>query len=455
MIDSALLTYDLRVLCMEKGQLIACPLDGLADLSHVVFVRRYDDGWNLATSKPDQWWYDIETGRFDRYAPEGRLIIEGDKADNGICRLTGLDGYFHVKLTGAVEPSGALPHRRECMFRLLERDALDALRSVMQERWVIGRQRRLAKANSGESTIWDIHFGRLVVDFSHFVAAALQRERASRHELLFMAERNVYRARPYRPVIVYSLPKAEHLPELAISLRSLLECGRYQGEVCIASDLPAQHVEAYIPRALQGRYHLVRMHVRHKRDEQMPFLALLSSGVLDRYAPVVCLQSAVLVTRPVGTTLRRFAQGERIGAPVEAHFDVDERSDEGRYGGFLSHALPEHNQIEYGFSGSVLVCPSTRLLSTLLQESLRCSAAYLRDRRRPLQEGHEAGVLHYMTTLLDGFDPSLLKKNDFNPLDQAIPGKVDGTFLCCKEWLESHRAALMQSHLESLPRTSL
>ncbi|GBQ08122.1 hypothetical protein AA15669_1658 [Saccharibacter floricola DSM 15669] len=451
---SALLTYDLRVLCMEHGKLIARALDTLADLTHVVSLQWYNGGWNLVTHTPERWWYDINAGCFDRCVPEARIEVEGDLFDAGICRLTGLDGYFHAQLSGAITPFGAMAHRRECRFRLLDGDDVRALWHVMKERWVLGDHQRLAQACSGESTIWEIHFGRLVVEFKDFLIAARERQRLSQQALLVMAERSIHRAVPYKPVVFYSLTQAEQLAELALSLRSLVECGRYQGNVCIASAMPAQRVEAFIPAELKGRYRLVRLSMGGERDKAMPLLASLVSGMFDDYAPVVCLKSSVLVTRPIDKTLRRFAQGgSSLGAPVEHVFEGDDVPQANKHGAFLGAALPEGHKIRYGFTMSVVVLPSTRQQKIFLEEALRSAVSYLGKPRHPAYAEYEAGIFHYVAAVLGAFDPALLTQRDCNLNDPAMPGQVDGTFLCCEEWLDSHRTALMRSHLESLPRT--
>lgn len=450
---TAVLTHDLRILCIQNSKLIACSLDNLPSLSDVVTLQQYSEGWNFVSSSPENWWYDIQAGRFDRYAPEGCIHIQGDSFDKGICRFKWADTYFHTKVSGHVEIFDDVEnYRRECCFRLLDMEGVYALWRAMKERWILARRSQLVQVKSGVSTIWDIHFGRLIINFEDFIAGVKQREQLAQEELLLMADRNVYRALPYRPVVFYSLTAAHNLTEFSVSLQSLIERGEYKGEVCIATSLPFKNIEAFIPKSLRNRCDFVKMKYHNKYDIYVPMLALLASGVLDRFSPVCCFDSSVLVTKPIDPLLRRAVQGRGISAPVEKVFQKNEQLKIAPSSDFLHPKDIYYAGLKCILNTSILIFPSTKKQKSLLVESLRCMSVHLHKNKNILYKNYEKNIIHYVSFMMDMFDLTVLRKKDCNVSGQAVTGKEDGTLLCCGGWLENHRAELMRSYLESLPK---
>jgi hypothetical protein len=124
----------------------------------------------------------------------------------------------------------------------------------------------------------------------------------------------------YRPLVFYTAFRSQAvLEQLYLSIRSLLEIGRYDGDVMVLSERGKDEIASNIPMLPPER-----LWVLHYEPDDFTGYVAAKYAILDweptwKFQPLVFLDPDIIVDAPIEPMLCALAVSDRMAAPIE-HF---------------------------------------------------------------------------------------------------------------------------------------
>ncbi|MXV35517.1 MULTISPECIES: hypothetical protein [unclassified Saccharibacter] len=406
MIRYALITHDFRVPCAAEEGLFCGRLGGLETLDTVMSLGQKGDKWSFLSAPPYTLWYDFLSGRPNRAVSAGLMTIETTN-ESGLVRLKEKGGYLSVSAQGAVDVVEGDPERfgDRSMFRLIPWEAFTKLWAVVRQTWSLGPDGEKATVDEWKSSFRSLKFGSLRVDFDQLCEAIMKQP--APHELLFMAERNVYRAALYRPGVLYVVFGDKVLQEFRTSLESLMNPGFYTGEILVATNLLSEQIKSVVPPSMRDQCRIITMSAFDYPDYISTRQTLFSSGVLDDYAPLLYMDGDIAVNSPIEPNLLRGAL-ERMSSAQLENFNGDFRHSQSN--GAVLYSKDPYNlgRTEAGFNTGVFLVPNVKAQRHLLDPAFLTNLIYTDMHGRGSIPFHEQSVMNYALRKIDAFDATLI-----------------------------------------------
>jgi hypothetical protein len=122
----------------------------------------------------------------------------------------------------------------------------------------------------------------------------------------------------YRPLIYYSVfGEAEYIEQFAISVRSLIEFGRYQGPIVILTDHPPQSLARFVPADDLARIAVLPVGPSDRAGFMAARYFILDWPDAARFQPLLYIDTDTIFDRDVTPMLQAIATSDRIAAPLE------------------------------------------------------------------------------------------------------------------------------------------
>jgi len=122
----------------------------------------------------------------------------------------------------------------------------------------------------------------------------------------------------YRPLIYYAaFGHSEIMQQLAISIRSLIEFGRYEGPILVLTDQSPTSVASFLFPTDAARVSLLQFEPIDRHGFMTARYLLHDWPQGRQFQPVLYLDTDVIIDNEVAPILRDVAMADRIAAPVE------------------------------------------------------------------------------------------------------------------------------------------
>jgi hypothetical protein len=216
--------------------------------------------------------------------------------------------------TDRVTLARAAPGGMETFLPLSPVD-LDAVRMILASPWLI-RSSGVLVERPTIGNLFHLHVGDLEADLRFQLPFDL----ASWPDRLTLLRDGwrIDQICQYRPLIYYSaFDSPEILEQFAISVRSLIEFGRYQGPIVVLTDQVPQALTQFLPAE-----DLARVAVLPLRPADRPGYMAARYFILDwvdawRFQPVLYVDTDIVFDNDVAPMLRAVAMSDRMAAPIE------------------------------------------------------------------------------------------------------------------------------------------
>jgi hypothetical protein len=192
---------------------------------------------------------------------------------------------------------------------------LDALRVLLASSWLLRSTGALVERPT-ISQFFELRVGDLAVDLRHQLPFDLARW-PFRLTLLRDGWR-IDQICQYRALVYYAaFANPDIMRQLAISLRSLIEFGRYDGPIVLLTDHKPADLAQFVPAE-----HLARLALLPVRPSDPPGYMTARYLLLDwadarLFQPVLYVDTDIVFDNDVTPMLRAIALSDRIAAPVE------------------------------------------------------------------------------------------------------------------------------------------
>jgi hypothetical protein len=202
-------------------------------------------------------------------------------------------------------------------FLPISADELGMLRQILANDWIIRSSGTLVRAADVSLSHWyRLHIGGLTLDLRYLLPFEAA-EWPFRLTVLLEGWR-IEQLCLYRPLVYFT---AFHSPtvleQLYISIRSLLELGRYRGRIVLITDRSRDEIVAHLPEAAGAQLEVVPL----APHDQAGFVAARFKIVdLERAAgfqPVMYMDADVVFDTAIEPMLCAVARSDQLSAPLE------------------------------------------------------------------------------------------------------------------------------------------
>ena len=334
--------------------------------------------------------------------------------------LLGNGAWLCAEADGTIALSRSTPGRWESFVPFGMADQ-NFLQEIASQGWV-GSNANMVPAWGGIALGRDFtaHVGALQVPVRDLLAARHRRDRDG--WTILYEDWKVERLTPFRPLIyLIAYGKPEIFETLALALRSLLDFGRYDGDILIFSDKPMVQLQEFIPPEMAARVTISHAPAMDLTDMMAIKYRICDMPELARYRPLLYLDADVICNRPVGDLLLALSRGNRISVPLE----LDLLGSHNYYGRVLfendSAATPRHAQ---GFSAGLIGIPSMEVaLQTFptIRDSIYGVIRRLGNRASMGRIFHDQGVANYVLHKTDAADFAIMTPRVVTPVDSQRP----------------------------------
>jgi hypothetical protein len=194
---------------------------------------------------------------------------------------------------------------------------LEMLRQILANDWIIRSSGALVPSNGVALAHWytlrlgDLKFDlrdQLPFDAAHWPFRLTVLQDGWRIEQLCL----------YRPLVYFTVFKAPTvLEQFYVSIRSLLELGRYRGRILLITDRPRDEIVANLPTSVAGQLDLVHL----APNDQAGFVAarfkILDLDWATRFQPVIYTDADVVFDTAIEPMLCAVARSDQLSAPLE------------------------------------------------------------------------------------------------------------------------------------------
>ena len=192
---------------------------------------------------------------------------------------------------------------------------LDALRVILASSWLI-RSSGVLTERSTTGKLFHLHIGDLAADLRFQMPFDLT-SWPDRLTLLRDGWR-IDQACLYRPLIYYAaFDSSETLEQFAISVRSLIEFGRYQGPILVLTDQMPQALARFLPAEDLARIAVLPFHPSDRPGYMAARYFILDWPDARRFQPLLYVDTDTVFDSDVTPMLHAVAMSDRIAAPIE------------------------------------------------------------------------------------------------------------------------------------------
>ncbi len=165
----------------------------------------------------------------------------------------------------------------------------------------------------------------------------------------------------YRPLVYYSVfDRPEIMEQFAISVRSLIEFGRYQGQIVVLTDRASPELARMLPAEYMDRVTIIPFQPHDRPGFMVARYLILDWPDAWRYQPLLYVDADIVFDRDVTPMLHAIAMSDRIAAPVELHVTIGPQScRRAPRCCSATSVLPDTWRIQFRHSGNS-ECPCTR-----------------------------------------------------------------------------------------------
>jgi hypothetical protein len=192
---------------------------------------------------------------------------------------------------------------------------LDVLRTIMTSAWLTRSSGALAE-RPATGALFHLHVGDLSVDLRFQLPFDLANW-PDRLTLLRDGWR-IDQICQYRPLIYYSaFGSAEIIEQFAISVRSLLEFGCYQGPIVVLTDQTPAALARHVAAEDLARVALLQIQPSDRPGFMSARYLILDWPDARQFQPLLYVDTDTVFDRDVTPMLRAVATSDRIAAPIE------------------------------------------------------------------------------------------------------------------------------------------
>ncbi|MDF7675044.1 hypothetical protein PT277_06890 [Acetobacteraceae bacterium ESL0709] len=398
----ALLTSDYKIVKSDsRGCLHTVALSSLSSLDNVLYVTKRVDDYTLQVISPALLWWDVEKKRVNRAFANGYVTIENI---SGFFSVKTDDGkYLQARECGMVAynsfSEGVL--ERNCLFRFLSEQELDFLWYLTRNEWVIDPCLLRARVNEADSSSEFLSFGSFTLSLETILENFGRFH--NKNEFIFLSDDNIYRVVLYRPVLFYAAFGETVINQLVTSLESLVDPGFYTGDIIIITNIDHASFKSVCPRQLYPKCHIVRMEAFDYADFVAIRQTVLASGLLDKYSPIIYIDTDVVVNCSLNKIMTEGAPERFLSAQFEYWHDdfrYTESSGQLLYG---LDPFPVDRKCG-GFNGGVLLIPQILKNKPYLDLAFYSHIVYSTRHGRSAIPFREQHVMNYALQKLQAVD---------------------------------------------------
>ena len=230
----------------------------------------------------------------------------------------------------------------------------------------------------------------------------------------------VEQLRQYKPLIyLIAFGKDEIFASLAMTLRSLHEFGRYEGDILLFTDRAPDRLVGIVPPELQKQVKLSAAPASDVLDYTSIKFRICDLKEAEAYQPLLYLDVDVICDRPVEPVLRDIHAASRICVPLE----YDLLGDHTYYGPYLFASDPTARpRNERGFSSGLIGIPNIAVARRTFPAIVGTMYGLARaGQTRDPSLWYDQPPANYVLHKLDAADYSVLTPRVVTPVDQSQP----------------------------------
>lgn len=324
---------------------------------------------------------------------------------------------------------------------------LSALQEIFRNAWVIRTSSRLISPdNMSVRPFFSIVIGGLVLDLRWQLPLDLS---AWPHRLTVLRDGwRIEQICRYRPLVFFSaFGNPAIMEQFALSVRSLIEFGRYDGDIAVLTDHSPEEIARMLPRFDRPRCTVLRC----ETSDRMSFMAArYSIGDWDgaaAYQPLLYADTDIVFDADVAPMLRATAVSDRIAAPVEPFAPLRSHAPVGS--GLLQLDGCDPGYL-HGFNSGTIGIPNLAAHGGTLKLIARVLMNHATMRGRDSLPYVDQEIANYVSYRIGHFDTALLARHVRFAGEDVKPGGRCGLVHFWPVSGTAERTEVMKAYVERL-----
>ena len=255
----------------------------------------------------------------------------------------------------------------------------------------------------------------------------------------------------FRPLVYFVLMGAgAYADQLELASRSLVDFGRYEGDLLVITDRDRHFIERLIPDSLHDRLSVLRVASSGKIDAVLARLMLGEHDGADQFAPILYTDTDVIYDRPLQPILEAALLSRKMSAQSERWNELP-GSDAAGGDLFAVDPVPFYDKI--GFNAGIWIMPGGEDSIQIVNTIRLAVSRYLEAHGRESLPWLDQAMGNYVLRKLDAFDSALITSatrlcQSYEALDTI--GASGFVHFWPVSAVATQRAAAMADYLERL-----
>lgn len=383
------------VLSYEEGKIIQKPLKNILDFEDLVIIKNVGFGS-----------YSIQIKNEEIFSFNSHLTYHNKAVDDHFIKFEYLDNkivFFKINdnyLSSFPDSSiNTLPEAiTQEKFRILSEQELKRIIYLSQNSLLIDEKLYSFTSASTEA----MNFGDMRIEFNDLFSDINK----NITEFTFFIDNFPFFAKIINPLFVYVIfGNGDILSQFKMSIKSLVDVGKYKGDVLIVTDHEEEVQELCKDYNLRNVI-IIQATATDRLDFVGIRVRMLASDIVKSYSPIFYIDADVLIVKDINPTLVKSSKFEKISAQLEDYLYFNNRIKHNiSVGSTLFNECPfEINDVN-GFNGGVLFVPSGEKFQDIFKTAYIMMVKYTHRNGRESIPFYEQSILNYI----------LYKSNNFSP----------------------------------------
>ncbi|MFT8489458.1 hypothetical protein [Gluconobacter oxydans] len=328
--------------------------------------------------------------------------------------LKARDGYLTAHLDGTVRifQEHCNPWER---FLVLTPAELEKLHLLVTNDWIDETGRKIRRTDIRILEDFQIQVGDNIFSISESFTSdsgdAVVRTREGQPcEIVLWNDRwmpHCYRL--FRPLVYFCSFGEFYMNTLELSLQSLSEFGKYDGDILIVTDLTEDTLRAHCPSTALFRCHIWNLYGQANLDFYAARFRVTEWKPLYRFSPLLYMDTDIVVDADINTSFETIFESNSISAQMEAFSTIQEGIS---VGSELFKMDPRSKGLDLdkpGFNSGIISIPRIEDFDFILKIIHSCIYRYSEKTKNRKSLSHfDQSIANYIGTITSSVDLTLL-----------------------------------------------
>ncbi|WP_081107373.1 glycosyltransferase [Gluconobacter potus] len=324
------------------------------------------------------------------------------------------DGYLTAHLDGTVRifQEHSNPWER---FLVLTQTELEKLHLFITNDWIDETGRKIGRTDIRILEDFQIQVGDNIFSISESFTSdsgspVVRTREGQPCEIVLWHDRWMpHRYRLFRPLVYFCSFGEFYMNTLELSLQSLSEFGKYDGDILIVTDLTEDTLRAHCPSTAFFKCHIWNLHGQANLDFYAARFRITEWKPLYQFSPLLYMDTDIVVDKDINTSFETIFKSNSISAQMEAFSTIQEGTSVGSELFKMDPRSMDFDLDKPGFNSGIISIPRIEDFDFILKIIHSCIYRFSEKMQNRKSLSHfDQSIANYICTITQSVDLKFL-----------------------------------------------